>query len=122
MTLALCEKVLGKEHPNTPLSMNNLAGLLESQGKYDEAEPMYYQTLALREKVLGKEHPSTITSVYCSAYLFHRKKQYHDASTLYKRACTSYEKILGLNHPTTVACSTHYSAMLNEMEAEASYS
>ena len=36
--------------------MNNLASLLKSQGKYEEAEPVYRQTLALREKALGKEH------------------------------------------------------------------
>ena len=39
--LALSEKVLGKEHPNTLSSMNNLALLLMSQGKYDEAEPIF---------------------------------------------------------------------------------
>jgi hypothetical protein len=31
--------------------MNNLAGLLESQGKYDEAELLYRKTIASREKV-----------------------------------------------------------------------
>ena len=116
------EKVLGKEHPNTLSSMNNLALLLNRQGKYDEAEPIHRQTLALREKVLGKEHPDTLLSVYCFARLFHQKKQYHDALLLYQRACTGHEKILGLNHPITVACSKHYSAMLSEMEAEVLYS
>jgi hypothetical protein len=55
----LSEKVLGKEHPDTLTSMNNLAFLLQSQGKYDEAEPISRQILALMEKVLGKEHPDT---------------------------------------------------------------
>ena len=32
-TLQLTEKVLGKEHPDTLASMNNLAALFESQGK-----------------------------------------------------------------------------------------
>jgi Flp pilus assembly protein TadD len=50
-------KVFGKEHPSTLTSMNNLAFLLDSQGKYDEAETIYQQTLLLSEKVLGKEHP-----------------------------------------------------------------
>lgn len=39
-TLALTERVLGKEHPSILISMNNLAGLLDSQGKYDEAEQL----------------------------------------------------------------------------------
>ncbi|KAJ3571480.1 hypothetical protein NPX13_g5363 [Xylaria arbuscula] len=37
-TLELREEVLGREHPDTLASMNNLAGVLDSQGKYEEAE------------------------------------------------------------------------------------
>ncbi len=62
-TLARREKVLGAEHPDTLASMNNLAGVLDSQGKYEEAESMNRQTLARREKVLGEEHPNTLTSM-----------------------------------------------------------
>jgi hypothetical protein len=57
------EKVLGKEHPSTLSSMNNLGLVLGSQGKYKEAEAMHRQTLQLKEKVLGKEHPSTLDSM-----------------------------------------------------------
>ncbi|KAK1838138.1 TPR domain protein (kinesin light chain) [Colletotrichum chrysophilum] len=58
-----CEKVLGKEHPNTLTSVNNLASVLQYQGKYEEAEQMNRQALDGYEKVLGKEHPNTLTSV-----------------------------------------------------------
>jgi hypothetical protein len=51
------------EHPETLASMNNLALVLNSQGKYDEAEAMYWQTLQLKERVLGMEHPSTLDSM-----------------------------------------------------------
>ncbi|KAH8691011.1 hypothetical protein GQ44DRAFT_636626, partial [Phaeosphaeriaceae sp. PMI808] len=57
------EKVLGPEHPSTLTSMNNLALVLDSQGKYEEAETMNRQTLARREKVLVPEHPDTLMSV-----------------------------------------------------------
>jgi hypothetical protein len=43
--------------------MNNLALMLSSQGKYEEAEEMHRQTLGLRERVLGREHPDTLTSM-----------------------------------------------------------
>jgi hypothetical protein len=36
--LMLCEKVLGRDHPDTLTSMNNLVLVLDSQGKYEEAE------------------------------------------------------------------------------------
>jgi hypothetical protein len=36
--LGLKETVLGEEHPSTLTSMNNLAGVLRDQGKYEQAE------------------------------------------------------------------------------------
>ncbi|KAI9869697.1 MAG: hypothetical protein M1823_008984, partial [Watsoniomyces obsoletus] len=43
--------------------MNNLALVLDRQGKYEEAEAMHRRALEAREKVLGREHPDTLTSV-----------------------------------------------------------
>jgi hypothetical protein len=56
--------VLGAEHHDTLISINNLASLLYNQGKMDEAEPLYRRCLAVKEKVLGAEHPSTLLSMY----------------------------------------------------------
>ena len=39
--LALRETVLGKEYPDTLTSINNLAEVLSSQGKYEETEEMH---------------------------------------------------------------------------------
>jgi hypothetical protein len=55
--------VLGLEHPETLTSMNNLAGVLDRQGKYKEAEAMHRQTLAISEKMLRPEHPFRLTSI-----------------------------------------------------------
>jgi len=57
--LGLQETVLGKEHPETLRSMNNLAMVLSDRGKDEQAEEMLRQALRLRETVLGKEHPLT---------------------------------------------------------------
>ena len=43
--------------------MNNLALVLEKQGKYEEAEMMHREELELSQRILGKEHPSTLTSM-----------------------------------------------------------
>ena len=58
--LALAERVLGKEHPDTLTSVNNLACLYRAQGRYGEAEPLYKRALEASERVLGKEHPDTL--------------------------------------------------------------
>ena len=57
--LDIREKALGKDHPDTANSLNNLAELYNKQGKYVEAEPLYKRALDIREKELGKDHPST---------------------------------------------------------------
>jgi len=51
---------LGKQHPDTATSLNNLAALLKAKGDYDDAEPLYKRALSICEKVLGKQHPNTI--------------------------------------------------------------
>ena len=40
-------------------AMNNLAFVLNSQGKYVEAEAMYRGTLAKIQDILGDNHPYT---------------------------------------------------------------
>ena len=39
--LTYARKSLGEKHPNTLTSMNNLALLYQSQGRYDHAELLY---------------------------------------------------------------------------------
>ncbi len=67
--LAIREKVLGPEHPDTVTYLNNLAELYKSLGAYAKAEPLYKRALAIREKVLGPEHPDTATSLNNLAFL-----------------------------------------------------
>ena len=54
--------MLGKEHPDTLASVNNLAGLLRKQGRYEEAEPLYRRALKGCEEVFGEEHPHTLAT------------------------------------------------------------
>jgi tetratricopeptide (TPR) repeat protein len=57
--LAIREKALGAEHPDTAQSLNNLASLLQDRGDLAEARPLFERALAIREKALGAEHPDT---------------------------------------------------------------
>ncbi|MGB8488153.1 MAG: tetratricopeptide repeat protein, partial [Xanthobacteraceae bacterium] len=40
---------------------NNLAHLLQDQGKYAEAEPHYRRTIEILESSLGPDHPNTLS-------------------------------------------------------------
>ena len=59
--LAICERVLGKEHPDTATTYNNIANVYKNQDNYEKAIELYEKALAICEKVLGKEHPNTVT-------------------------------------------------------------
>jgi tetratricopeptide (TPR) repeat protein len=61
--LAIREKVLGPEHPDTANSLTNLARLLQDHGDVAAARPHYERAIAIREKVLGLEHPDTANSL-----------------------------------------------------------
>ncbi|OCK73098.1 hypothetical protein K432DRAFT_313740 [Lepidopterella palustris CBS 459.81] len=61
--LEICSRVLGKEHPDTLISMENLAWILKYQDRYDECMELMVTCVHLREKILGVDHPYTISSL-----------------------------------------------------------
>jgi len=81
-----CEKMLGKDHPDTLRSVSNLASVLRSQGKYEEAEAMNRRALDGMEKMLGKEHPHTLRSVSNLALLLVDQGKYEEAEAMNRRA------------------------------------
>jgi tetratricopeptide (TPR) repeat protein len=99
--LAIREKQLGPDHPDTGTSLNNLAGLYRSMGHYNEAEPLYQRALAISEKQLGPDHPDTGTSLNNLAGLCRSMGHYNEAEPLYQRALAISEKQLGPDHPDT---------------------
>jgi tetratricopeptide (TPR) repeat protein len=99
--LEIQEQILGPEHPDTATSLNNLAILLDAQGKLAAAEPLYRRTLEIQEKVLGPEHPDTATSLNELASLLQAQGKLVEAEPLYRRALEIQEKVLGPEHPDT---------------------
>ncbi|MEJ2703724.1 MAG: serine/threonine-protein kinase [Sedimentisphaerales bacterium] len=59
--LRIKKRVLGGEHPDTLISMNNLALLHYYQGRYGEAEALCLKTVKTMKRVLGEDHPNTLT-------------------------------------------------------------
>ena len=50
-------QVLGEQHPDFAISINNLAELYGGTGRYEEAEQLYRQAMEIRRQVLGEQHP-----------------------------------------------------------------
>ena len=76
--------MLRKKHPDTLISINNLALILSSRGKYEEAEEIHRQILALNKRVLGKEYSNTLKSVYCLACVLSRQGKYKEDEEIYR--------------------------------------
>ncbi len=55
--------MLGPEHPDTLISMNNLALTIHAQGDLAGARKLEEEALAIRRRVLGPEHPDTLSSM-----------------------------------------------------------
>ena len=51
------ERTLGAEHPETLVSVNDLAGCLRAMGMLKDAEPLFQRALQASERTLGAEHP-----------------------------------------------------------------
>jgi tetratricopeptide (TPR) repeat protein len=73
-SLALRERGLGPDHPDTAACLNNLAGLYYAQGRYAAAEPLYQRVLAIAEQVLGPDHPHTAAVRESYAILLRRRR------------------------------------------------
>ncbi|KAF1352616.1 P-loop containing nucleoside triphosphate hydrolase protein [Delphinella strobiligena] len=56
-------ELLGKEHPDTLISIANLASTYWKQGQWKEAEELFVSVIETRKRVLGEEHPDTLTGM-----------------------------------------------------------
>ena len=93
--LALAERALGPEHPDTATTLNNLAHLYSVTGAYAKAEPLYQRVLAFREKTHGTGDLDTATTLADLAFQYKTTGAYAKAAPLYERALAIHEKALG---------------------------
>src|SRR5207247_1319639 len=81
---------------------NNLAGLYQARGCYDQAEPLYKKALQGRRAKLGADHPNTLASMHCLAGLYQAQGCYDEAEKLFQQALEGRRAKLGANHPDTL--------------------
>ena len=85
-------------------TLNNLAYLYYSQGRYEQAEPLLVQALELRKRLLGEDHPDVAASLNNLALLYRSQGRYDQAEPLFLQALEILERVLGDDHPNTKAC------------------
>ncbi len=100
--LAIRQKQLGDEHPDTLSSFNGTGELLHLRGKLDEAEPYFREALETLRRVLGEEHPDTIRSIANLGALLRAQGNLDDAELYLREALTKRRQVLGDEHPDTL--------------------
>ena len=94
--------ILGSDHPDTLMSMSNLAVLYDNQDKFNEAEPLYKECLSKCETILGSDHPNTLITIYGLAKSYVDQGKYHEAKPLYNLHLKNCVNELGPDHLLTI--------------------
>lgn len=96
------ETLLGAEHPDTLMCMDELVTVLFNKGQYDGCEVLLRRLLERQEKVLGLEQPATLRSLHNLGCLLIDTDDKASAEALFRRALTGEQKNLSAEDPTTL--------------------
>jgi serine/threonine protein kinase/Tfp pilus assembly protein PilF len=101
-TLRIRRRVLGPTHPDTLVSMNNLAATLLAQHRYAEAQKLFEEVIEIKGRTLGRDHPATLLSINNLATILMNHGHLAEARKLFEEVFDHNRKRLGLNHPETL--------------------
>lgn len=76
------KKKLGEEHPETLISMSNLAGYYDRLGRSGDAARIGEECWEIMKEKLGEEHPNTLTLMGNLASYYDRLGRSEDAARL----------------------------------------
>lgn len=88
------EKLLGPEHLETLVSVNNLAWVYERQGDFENAEIFHRRVLEARKKILGPENRETLESLSYLGWMLERRGRHEEAEVMHRQALEGREKLL----------------------------
>lgn len=97
-------------------SLNNMAALYHTQGKYNMAEDLYVRCLELKKQTHGDEHLEVAISLHNLAVLHSAKRRFADAEPLYKTALELRERLQGVDHPELAQILNNYALCLKRMD------
>jgi tetratricopeptide (TPR) repeat protein len=106
----------GQEHPDTLISMNNLATIYTYQERLKEAEELFVQTIELSEKILGAGHPSTLRIMINLARVLGDQEKYEEAEATSRKTLAQYEQAHGTDHPDTLRIMIELARILEDQE------
>ncbi len=101
-TLALEEKTLGPEHPDTIRTLLDLATITQAGGDFAAAEKYANRALASARKVEGPDHNDTRQALLFLASVLWSQDKLAEAERLNIEAVDAERRALGVEHPDTL--------------------
>lgn len=95
-------RVLGVDHPETLMSMDNLAWVLLEEGHPAESEKLQREALQMRRRVLGSRDKHTLASMVNLASALNAQGRFGDAETLQREALDVLRQTRGLEDKETL--------------------
>jgi hypothetical protein len=108
--------ILGAEYPSTLTSMNDLALVYDSHGKWDEAAKLLSHVLQTQKQKLGAEHPDTLISMHNLARVYYNQGRLQDAAQLHAQILDVWMERYGSDHPDMREASQRYHEITAELE------
>ena len=95
--LEINEGLLGQEHPDLVVLLNDLSRLYLKRGSYSEAEPLLLRLHAIK-RTKGEDHPETATVLASLASVKQALGRYDAAEQLWRRVLEIRERTLAPHH------------------------
>ncbi|MDM8561401.1 tetratricopeptide repeat protein [Candidatus Parabeggiatoa sp. HSG14] len=93
IALKIRTEILGEKHPNTLISMTNLAVIYRDLGRLSDALPLFEKSYRFRAEVLRKKHSDTLISLMALAGIYNKLGRLSDALPLYEKIYSLSEEL-----------------------------
>ena len=98
---SLCRSTLNEQDRLTPMTMDTLALTLESQGRHEDAVPVFADAMAAAEAAVGEERWFTLVSPTEYARALTAIHRYPEAESMLRSAYEGRAKMSGPDHDAT---------------------
>ncbi len=105
--------------------LNDLAQVLSTEGKVEEAERQFLEAISIQHRVLGTSHPDLANTLHNFAILLTSKGEREEAETVFRQVVAMWRELLGNQHPFLAASLVNLGVILKDQgkldEAEPIY-
>ena len=115
-SIALYERVEGRDSPSNAPAFSFLAKMLADSGRTEEAEQMQKRSLFLREAGFGQNHPLSACSVSELGEIYALAKRSTDAEAAYREALARFERAGASGHAGYAATTFRLAELLRSRD------